>query len=71
MKLNRVSSIQLPTHQTIKKIQQESDESPNESALTHDGSEYSPNFYPLNLSLNEKERVYILLDWKFQKLLSS
>ena len=65
------SSIQLPINQTFKKIQNESDDSPNESVDTRDGSEYGQNFRPLNLSLSEKERVYILVDWKLKKLLSS
>ena len=65
------SSIQLPINQTFKKIQNESDDSPNESVDTRDGSEYDQNFRPLNLSLSEKERVYILVDWKLKKLLSS
>lgn len=72
MKLQRVSSIQLPAlNQNFKKINDHSDESPNESALTHDGSEYGVNIQPFDLGFTEKERVYVLVQWKLKKLLTS
>ena len=71
MKLNRKNVIQLPTDQVFKKEAVEFDDSPNESALTHDGSEDGHNFIPLSLSFTEKERVYILVDWKLKALRNS
>ena len=71
MKLNRITSIQLPIDQTLKKIRDDSDESPNESVMTHDSSDYGQNFYPLSLNFSEKERVYVLVQWKLNNLLNS
>lgn len=61
----------MPTDHTYKKTNHESDDSPNDTALTHDGSEYGHNFLPLSLSFSEKEKVYVLVQWKLQKLLNS
>ena len=71
MKLNRINTIQLPTDQVFEKTAASLDDSPNESALTHDCSEDGHNFIPLSLSFTEKERVYILVDWKLKLLRNS
>jgi len=71
MKLNRINTIQLPTDQVFSKTREEPDDSPNDSALTHDSSDYGHNFYPLSLSFTEKERVYVLVDWKLKALRDS
>ena len=71
MKLNRINTIQLPTDQVFQKTRDQPDDSPNDSADTHDSSDYGHNFIPLGLSFTEKERVCILADWKLKALRNS
>ena len=71
MKLNRINAIQLPTDQVFQKTREQPDDSPNDSVDTHDVSDYGHSFIPLNLSFTEKERVYILADWKLKALRNS
>jgi len=70
--MKRVTSIELPTNsQNFKKLMDSDDSPNNECGATHDGSDYGTNLIPLSLSFSEKERVYVLVQWKLKKLMNS
>merc|ERR1712083_707400 len=72
MKLNRISTLQLPSNKSSKKCHSDHDDSPNDTAWTQDGSsDYPTQLIPFNLSFSEKERIYVLVQWKLKKLLAS